>query len=177
MVPALLAASGGMALLTRLDTDSGYPTVVLPGEILIGLAMSCVMVPAFSLATHSVDQGAAGVASAVANTTQQVGAAVGTAVLNTLATSATAGYLATQPSDSATQMHELVHGYSVAATGCTVVLAVVALAVGVLINTPRPDRHSDPDPEPVRRCRRRPRAVPDAWTGTRVPPQRRTKMT
>jgi MFS family permease len=148
MVPALLAASGGMALLTRLDADSGYPTVVLPAEILIGLAMSCVMVPAFSLATHRVEQRAAGVASAVANTAQQAGAAIGTAVLNTLATSATAGYLATHPRAPATQIHALVHGYSVAATGCTIALAAAALAAGVLINTPRPDRHPDPDPKP-----------------------------
>ena len=149
MVPALLTASGGMALLTRLGTDSGYLTVVLPAEIVIGLAMSCVMVPAFNLATNGVDQRAAGVAAAVANIVQQTGAAVGTAALNALAISATAGYLATHHSDPATRIHGLVHGYSVAATGCTVALAAAALAIGVLINKPRPDPHPDPDREPA----------------------------
>ena len=51
-------------------------------------------VPAFSTATTGVDQREAGVASAVANTAQQMGASLGTALLNTVAATATAAYLA-----------------------------------------------------------------------------------
>src|SRR5258708_10076134 len=93
MAPGAMVAAAGMALLTQLQVDSGYLTVVLPAEILLGLGISCVMVPAFSTATQKVDQRYAGVASAMVNTANQIGGSLGTALLNTAAISPTAGYL------------------------------------------------------------------------------------
>src|SRR6266581_2210994 len=46
MAPGALVAAGGMAILTQLQVDSGYLTLILPAEILLGIGIACVMVPA-----------------------------------------------------------------------------------------------------------------------------------
>jgi hypothetical protein len=97
-----------------------------------------VFVPAFSAATTGVGPGDAGVASAVANTAQQVGASLGTALLNSLATAATVTYLATHPHLPGPAA--LVHGYNVAAAWAAGILAFAALMVAVIINAPRPQQ-------------------------------------
>src|SRR5438876_10559434 len=89
MAPGAVAAVAGMALLTKLNVDSGYLTLVLPAEVLLGLGISCVMVPTFSTATQRVDPREAGIASTTLNTANQVGGSLVTAVLNTIAPSAT----------------------------------------------------------------------------------------
>ena len=68
---------------------------VLPGLLIIGLGMGCVFAPAFSTATLGVADHEAGIASAMVNTSQQVGGSVGTALLSTLFASATASYAST----------------------------------------------------------------------------------
>jgi hypothetical protein len=80
MVPGFLAAALGMAILSQLQPASGYLSGVLPAEILLGLGIACVMVPASSLATSRVDSRDAGVASAALNSAQQIGASLGIAV-------------------------------------------------------------------------------------------------
>jgi EmrB/QacA subfamily drug resistance transporter len=139
MAPGSLVAAAGMAFLVFLQVNSGYVTHVLPAEILLGLGISCVMVPAFSTATQRVDPREAGVASATVNTAQQVGGSLGTALLNTIAASATAGYLATHGLSQ--RADALVHGYSVATEWGTAILILGAVAAAVLINAPRPAAH------------------------------------
>jgi MFS family permease len=124
-----------MMLLTRLDTDSAYVSSVLPAEVLLGLGIGCVFVPAISTATARVDRRDAGVASAVVNTSQQVGGSVGTALLNTVAATATASYLAGHPRAGAAG---LVHGYSVAAGWGAAILLTAALLTLILVNAGRP---------------------------------------
>ena len=78
MVPGLLLGAGGMAILTHFEPGGAFTAYALPAEILLGLGMGAVFVPAFSTATTGVDQREAGVASAVANTAEQMGASLGT---------------------------------------------------------------------------------------------------
>jgi MFS family permease len=139
MAPGSLAAAAGMAILISLQVNSGYVTHVLPAEILLGLGTACVMVPAFSTATQRVDPREAGVASAAVNTAQQVGGSLGTALLNTVAAGATAGYLATHALGQ--RAEALVHGYSMATEWGTAILVLGAVAAAVLINAPRPAAH------------------------------------
>jgi EmrB/QacA subfamily drug resistance transporter len=136
MAPGALVAAAGMAILISLQVSSGYVTHVLPAEILLGLGIACVMVPGFSTATQGVDRREAGVASATVNTAQQIGASLGTALLNTVATSATAGYLATHALGR--HAEALVHGFSVATEWGTAILMLGAVAAAVLIKAPRP---------------------------------------
>src|SRR5437899_1222446 len=88
MAPGALVAAVGMLVLTQLQVNSGYLTLVLPAEILLGLGIGCVMVPASSLATGNVDPRDAGSASATPNVAHEVGRSVGVAQLNTLAAAA-----------------------------------------------------------------------------------------
>jgi hypothetical protein len=97
VAPGLLLAAAGLGWLARMDAGSSYASGVLPAQILFGLGMGVVMAPAMSYATHEVNLRDAGVASAMANTAQQIGGSIGVALLNTLATSATAQYMATRP--------------------------------------------------------------------------------
>jgi EmrB/QacA subfamily drug resistance transporter len=133
MVPGFLLAAGGMGMLTRLQADSGYVSLVLPAEVLLGLGIACVMVPSASLATSGVGPRDAGIASATLNTAQQVGASLGTAVLNTLAASVTAAFLAANP--SATRPDGLVHGYATAAI-CGAVLLLAGAGVAASLDSP-----------------------------------------
>jgi predicted MFS family arabinose efflux permease len=140
MAPGALVAAAGMAVLTSLQVDSGYLTHVLPAEVLLGLGIACMMVPAFSTATHGVDPREAGVASATVNTAQQVGGSLGTALLNSIAAGATASYAAAHALGPAGFAPALVHGYSVATEWGTGILVLGALFAAVLINRGRPAR-------------------------------------
>jgi EmrB/QacA subfamily drug resistance transporter len=135
IVPGLIVAAAGMATLTRLQVDASYVSHVLPGELLLGLGLGCVFVPAISTATSGVGPRDAGVASAVANTAQQVGASVGTALLNTIAAGSTAAYLAARAHGGAAG---LVHGYATASAWAAGILVAAAVVAGFLINVDKP---------------------------------------
>ncbi|MEU6112298.1 MFS transporter [Streptomyces albidoflavus] len=136
MVPGLVASAAGVLLLTQLEADSSYPLLVLPAQLLFGLGLGTTMIPAISLATVGVRPADAGVASAMVNTSQQVGGAIGTALLNTIAASATASYLATHSGPAAeAELAAMVDGFTAAfwwSTGIVLVAAaLVALCVTV----------------------------------------------
>jgi EmrB/QacA subfamily drug resistance transporter len=135
MAPGLLVGALGMATLTWLHAGGGYAAHILPAEILLGLGMGAVFVPAFSTATLGIQPREAGVASAVAGTAQQIGASVGTALLNTIAAAATASYLVAHA--HAPLPGALVHGYATAAGWAAAILLVAAATVGLLV-TARP---------------------------------------
>jgi EmrB/QacA subfamily drug resistance transporter len=137
MAPGSLIAAAGMALLTQVQVRGGYLGLVLPAEVLLGLGIACVMVPAVSIGTLGVDRRDAGAAAATVNTAQQVGGSLGTALLNTIAASATAAYLA-RHSPSPDPVHALVHGYRIATTWGTAILALGAVVAAVLINAGSP---------------------------------------
>lgn len=116
MVPlGMLLGAGGMLLLTRLTVDSVYVSDVLPGLILLGLAMGSIMPASMQTATLGVDRHFAGVASAMVNTSQQVGGSIGTALLNTIAATATTSYLTDHLADGAAALGPAaVTGYTTA---------------------------------------------------------------
>ncbi|NNH69516.1 DHA2 family efflux MFS transporter permease subunit [Nocardia uniformis] len=88
MTAGFLLEALGMALLTQIDLDTSYATHILPGLILMGLGGGTAMSIAFQGATAGVVHTDAGVASAMVNTSQQVGGSIGTALLSTLAATA-----------------------------------------------------------------------------------------
>ncbi|MGW1185663.1 MFS transporter [Streptomyces drozdowiczii] len=143
MGPGFLTAAVGMLLLTRLGIDSSYAAVILPGQLLLGLGMGTAFMPAMSLATHGVEPRDAGVASAMVNTSQQVGGAIGTALLNTIAASAATAYATSHAALGAEnpellKLQSMVHGFTGAiwwAVGILVVAAAIALT---FINAGRP---------------------------------------
>ena len=114
MAPGAIVAAAGMAFLTQ---------VPLVAEVLLGVGVSCVMVPAFSTATQRVDRREAGVASATASAASQIGGSLGAALLNAIAVSS-GGTVA--------------HGFMVAAGWGAGILVLAAAVSGSLINAGRP---------------------------------------
>lgn len=156
IVPGLLTAAIGTALLTRLEPDTSqvYLTQLLPAQILIGLGIGCVMMPAMSTATAGVAPHEAGAAGALVNSAQQIGGSLGIALLNTVSTTVTSNYLAghgTSPTPSVTA-EGTVHGYTVALALSVGILLLTAVIAGLLIHTrpARPEQsasaHGNPPP-------------------------------
>ena len=128
-----------MLIFTRLSTEAAYASHVLPGLLVIGFGMGCIFAPAFGTATLGVDRTEAGVASAMVNTSQQVGGSIGTALLSTLFASAASGYAASHVPGPGLRDAAAIHGYTVAfwwaagifAVGLLVALVVLPRRVGV----------------------------------------------
>ena len=122
MGPRLLVTGGfvaaGVALLwlTQIGVDTSFVVHVLPTEIVMSLGLGAIFVPLASTALVGVGSGHdAGVASAMVNATQQVGASLGTALLNTIAITATTTYLVAHASEGKAAVPTgTVHGFSVA---------------------------------------------------------------
>lgn len=134
VVLGLLVAAAGMTVLTRIGIDSGYATHVLPGLVLVGLGMGCVFTPAISTAMARIEPRDAGIASAVVNTAQQIGASVGVAVLNTVAAGTTASYLISHPLGRQVHTTALAHGYTTAALYAAGILTGAAVLAAVFLN-------------------------------------------
>lgn len=139
MGPGFLLAAVGMLFLTQMEVGSGYASLVLPAELMLGLGMGTAFMPAMSLATHGIQPRDAGVASAMVNTSQQVGGAIGTALLNTIAASATTAYLTSHAGKGGDarllQAQALVHGYSNAIWWAVGILLVAATLAFTLVTT------------------------------------------
>ena len=86
-------AAIAMVLFAQLTPTSSYGSGVLPGLLITGVGMGCIFAPAFSAATLGVASNEAGIASAMVNTSQQIGGSVGTSLLSTIYASAVASYL------------------------------------------------------------------------------------
>jgi EmrB/QacA subfamily drug resistance transporter len=116
MVPiGMTLAVIGMVLLTRLNLNSTYVGDVLPPLMIIGAGMGSIMPASMQTATLGVDRQFAGVASAMVNTSQQVGGSIGTALLNTLAATAATNYVAAHlPATPAVAMNAAIQSYAVA---------------------------------------------------------------
>jgi predicted MFS family arabinose efflux permease len=124
LLAGLVPVAAGLGLLTGLPAAGGYAANLLPTMLLVGgfgLAFPAMITLAMSAASATD----AGVTSGLVNTTQQVGAALGVAVLSTLA-AARAGHLA--PGETASAA--LTQGYRLAFSAGTG-LAVAAIAVAV----------------------------------------------
>jgi EmrB/QacA subfamily drug resistance transporter len=121
-----------MFLFTRLTPDSSYASHVLPGLLIFGVAMGCIFAPAFSTATQGVEGSEAGVASAMVNTSQQVGGSIGTSLLSTIFASAVASYTVSHLHTPDLFNAAAVHGYTTAfwwGLGIFVLAFVAALVI------------------------------------------------
>jgi MFS family permease len=144
MMIGLSLAAGGLVWFTRLGLDTTYIGLVLPTEVMVSLGMGMTFVPMSSTALVGVDPQDAGVASALVNTTQQVGGSLGTALLNTLAATAATTYLATHARSAVAAQTAAVHGYTTAFTVSAVLLAAAAVVAGALVRASRHQAQAEP---------------------------------
>ena len=124
VMTGMLLGLVAMVLLTRLTPDGAYASQVLPALALTGVGMGCIFAPAFSTATLGVDAADAGIASAMVNTSQQVGGSVGTALLSTIFAGAAASYASAHTVASGVASAAAIHGYTTAFEWAAAIFAV-----------------------------------------------------
>jgi len=117
----------------------------------MSIGMACVFIPTSSTALVGVSEHDAGVASALLNTSQQVGGSLGTALLNTLYAGAVTGFLADNLSPSADKAQigqatsdAFIHGYHVAFFWGAMMLLVALFFAVLLINAKKDDIPQEP---------------------------------
>jgi MFS family permease len=132
----------GLLLFARVPVDGSYTKDVLPGMILASLGMGAIFMPLTLVATTGLKNEDQGLASGLFNTSQQVGGALGLAILTTLAAGHTHG---TAPAD-------LVPGFHYAFAGAAVLVGlslVVLLALLRKRDVARIEAEARTDDEPV----------------------------
>ena len=111
-----LFVSGGL-LASHLPVHGTYWGNIAPGLVLMGIGLGALFVSVTIAATSGVPQREAGLASGLLNTSQQIGGAIGLAVLTGVVASSTSHYLNnlhlhTQPT-AAVMAAASVHGYHI----------------------------------------------------------------
>jgi MFS family permease len=113
----------GMLFFAHMPVHGSYASDVLPGMILASLGMGAVFMPLTLVATTGLHDEDQGLASGLFNTSQQIGGALGLAILSTIAAGQTHGGSPAQ----------LVHGFHYAFTGAACfVLAGLVVMVAML---------------------------------------------
>jgi EmrB/QacA subfamily drug resistance transporter len=112
---APLFVSAGLFLLSRIPVDGTFWGNVAPGMIVMAMGMGATFVSVTIAATSGVPADESGVASGLLNTSQQVGGAIGLAVLTGIATSASSQYIQDLALHAAPTQHQIaaatVHGF------------------------------------------------------------------
>lgn len=137
MSTGALLATAAMVWLTQLGLHSSYVVHILPAFVVMSMGMGLVFVPLSNVALTGVANHDAGVASALVNTTQQVGGSLGTALLNTIFTTASTGYLATHGASALGFAQAAIHGYNVAFLVSAVLMAASAVVVFTFVRARR----------------------------------------
>jgi EmrB/QacA subfamily drug resistance transporter len=137
MAGGIFVGAIGLAWLSQIGVHTSYWTNVLPQELLMSLGLGLAFPALSSTALTKVKDRDAGVASALVNTTQQVGGSLGTALLNTVAATATASYVVAH-GRAATQAG-VVHGFAVAFAVGAGFLLLGAIVSAVLVTATKQD--------------------------------------
>ncbi|MGH8879639.1 MAG: MFS transporter, partial [Stackebrandtia sp.] len=127
VVPGLVAMAVGVYIVTGLSAQSTgvLPVFLTPALLLTGLGLGAVIATTASQATQGVRGHETGIAAAGYNAAMQLGAALGTALFNSIATAAT-------ESSSDTGNAAIVNGYTSALTVAFGILVAAALVAAVL---------------------------------------------
>jgi predicted MFS family arabinose efflux permease len=135
MVPGLIFAGIGLLMLTRITPETGYATHVLPSLLIMSSGMALVFIPLTSTSLHGVSGRDTGVASAMVNTSQQIGGSLGVALLNTIAATAATSYAAANTElGKMVQPFAVTHGFTVAFKVSAALLFAGALVLFFFIN-------------------------------------------
>jgi predicted MFS family arabinose efflux permease len=140
MLVGLAMAAVGLATFTTVTDTTSYAGHVLPGLLLMSIGFALLLVPLSSLALTGVSPDDAGVASAVLNSTQQIGGSLGTALLNTFYASAVTSYLESHNlPPSPFNPLAAIHGYHVAFWIGAGLLSAAFVVILLLVNVGKDD--------------------------------------
>jgi EmrB/QacA subfamily drug resistance transporter len=148
----MLAAAGGAAWLSQLSPHTGYAAGVLGPIILAAVGLGMVIAPVINTGTFGVAPQDAGVASATVTVGQQLGASIGTSLLNTIFAAAVTSYLAAHVASArligrqALTGLALTHGYDTAFWWVAGIFAGGAVIGGTLLRPGPLARTGTPSP-------------------------------
>ena len=144
VIVGLLSLASAQFWLTHIGLRGDYVGDILGPLMITGVGMGFMFSTAMNTGTYGVAPQDAGVASASVNTGQQLGGAIGTSLLNTIAASATTSYIAAhmvfhgQPSAAAVNLVKaqgLIHGYTTVFWTCMGIFIVGAVVIGALMRS------------------------------------------
>ncbi len=146
LLSGLALITVALILLTQIPVQGGYPVHLLPAMLLFGAGGGLTLPALATLCMSAATEANAGISSGLFNTSQQVGAAVGIALLSTVAASRTSRLLAIHQSAAAA----LTGGYRVAFIAGAIMSGAAFLLAATVLRSPRPGRagrsnRADPD--------------------------------
>jgi MFS family permease len=147
VLAGILTAAGGLYWLSRIPVDGSYVANILPGLLIVSIGMGGVFTGLTTAANAGVDQEKAGLAAGLLNTGQQLGTALGLAILSALATARTGSLLdgghegVAQAATGGYQRALLIGAFFVLAAG-----AVALLARNTRQTTPIVEEERAPEP-------------------------------
>jgi EmrB/QacA subfamily drug resistance transporter len=131
----LTMAAVGLLLLTRVTTNGGYLADLLPGLVVMAVGIGLAFVPLTLIATTNVGAGDAGLASGLLTTAQQLGGALGLAILSTLAADRASGALRAlrHTPTPGEQGAALVSGFGTAFLAAAIMMALGAVLLAAIV--------------------------------------------
>lgn len=148
LIAGLAVTAAGLAILIRVPIDGVYPLDVLPASLIISIGLGFTFVPLTIAAVQGVEQWETGLASGLMNTSLQIGGALGLAVLSTIATSRFNDLIKTSRGPTAFPS-ALVGGYHYAFLAGTIMLAMGAFLVFLLLPSLRAASAAEEEEEPI----------------------------
>jgi EmrB/QacA subfamily drug resistance transporter len=146
LIPGLVMTLAGLILFARAPVDATYWPDLFPAFLLLGLGAGTSFMPLITLAMSEVPKADAGLGSGLINVSQQMSAAIGVAVLGTLAASRTSDLLAEGQSQAGALTSGFHFSFAIASV-CVAIGIVVAAAVLRPIQRAEP---SEPSSEEIR---------------------------
>jgi MFS family permease len=138
---------GGSLLLTQVSVDGSYAGDIFLPLLVTGLGIGMAFVSATVAALAGIGEHESGLASGLSNTALQIGAALGVAIVTTVAVFRSEDYLAAN--EGANPLVVLTEGFQSAFLDC-VALAGLGLALALLLpGRPRKAAHQLPEPVPA----------------------------
>ena len=144
VIAGMALGTAAMLIFTQLPVGSTYAGDVLPGLIVAGVGLGAIVAPAIATAQTGVGADDPGVASAMVNTSQQIGGSVGTALLSTIFASSVATYVSSHTAGPGLAAAAAVHGYAHTFWYSAIIFAVGLIAAAVVYPGGRPQ----PEPRP-----------------------------
>ena len=148
IVAGALLSAGGIYYLSKIPLHGSYVPDVLPGLVMMALGFGAVFVGVTTAANAGVPADKAGLAAGLLSTSQQLGMALGLAVLSAIATARTHHLLAAQ----ASRLEALTSGYQRALLVCSIFVlaaAVIASRIPSTRASAQPLVIPEPAPEPA----------------------------
>jgi EmrB/QacA subfamily drug resistance transporter len=142
LLPGLVLLAAGLILFSSSPVHAHYVSDLLPSMVLLGIGAGLAFPSLMTLAMSTATPEDSGLVSGLVNTTQQVGGALGLAVLATLSATQSSSAHA----DGRSVADSLISGYHLAfAIGAGLVIVAIVLTVVLL----RPERRASADSEPL----------------------------